>query len=192
MSDTPIIFSTECNEPDGKVIHYVKQLILTKENIQQFWDKAKQFPSLYGKQILNDPESFAEIFMRRTNDGSFDLNGILWVIDDFLGVFYISDILFDRDTPISANVHYTFFDRRHKGRMPLVKEMLKYVFRRYHFRRLTAEIPNYSKDSARHFVVEAGFYYEGKKRKAALYKGDYFDINMYGILREEVLENGST
>lgn len=185
-----VVFEVECDEPEGKIIRRVRPLIFTTDNILKFWEKAKAFPSLYGRQILDDPQSFINIFMRTGPDGQFTLNGLLWVIDDFAGVFYLSDIEYDRETPVDALVHYTFFDRRHKGRIPLCRAMLKYVFETFKFRRLSINIPNYSKEQARHFAVDVGFHYEGKKLKAAFYKDDWFDVNLYGILREGVLKNG--
>lgn len=182
-----VTFSVLCEEPEGAIMRYVRPLILTPENIQKFWDKARQFPSLYGKEILNDPQSFIDMFTRRKSNGEFDLNGLLWVIDDFVGVFYLSDITHDRETPVDALVHYTFFDKRHKGRKLLVKGMIHYVFTTFMFRRLSIELPNYSKATARHFATDVGFHYEGKKLKAAKYKGDWFDVNLYGILREGVV-----
>lgn len=184
------IFQVECDEPDGKITRTVYPLEFTPENIQRFWDCAKQFPSLYGREILSDTEAFTQIFMRTNARGEFELNGLLWVVDDFVGVFYLSDIVVDRDTPVDALVHYTFFDKRHKGRKPLVKQMIRHVFDKYKFQRLSAEVPLYTKEHTRHFIIDLGFHYEGKKLKSAQYKNDWFDTNLYGILREGVLKNG--
>lgn len=185
------IFRLECDEPDGKVTRSVYPLEFTPENIRKFWDRAKMFPSLYGKEILNDERAFAQIFMRTNALDEYELNGLLWVVDDFTGVFYLSDITFDRAMPVDALVHYTFFDKRHKGRAPLVKRMIKYVFDRYKFQRLSAEVPLYTKEHTRHFITNLGFHYEGKRCKSAFYKGDWFDTNLYGILRSGV-SNGAT
>jgi RimJ/RimL family protein N-acetyltransferase len=186
------IFSVECDEPNGKVIRKVYPLEFTLENIQKFWNCAKMFPSLYGKEILADEVAFSQIFMRTNALGEYELNGLLWVVDDFVGVFYLSDISFDRDTPVDAIVHYTFFDRRHKGRAPLVKRMIKYVFDKYQFQRLSAEVPLYTKEHTRHFITNLGFHYEGKRCKSSFYKNDWFDTNLYGILRSGVTLNGAT
>ena len=118
-------------------------------------------------------------------DGSVIPNGLFWVIDDFVGVFYINEIdVMNRE----AHVHYTFFDRRTNGRIKLVKEMMKYVFLKYNFQRLNAPIPLYTSPITRKFCLDLGFYYEGKKRDAAFYKGQWFSVNLYGILRKEVLK----
>ena len=191
MQQKPIV-EVVCNEWDHelkatrKVIHSVYPLVFTPENLQKYWDKAKQFPTLFGREILNNPQEFYSLLMSENPEtGSIIPNGLFWVVDDFIGVFYLSDIdLLNRE----AHVHYTFFDKRTNGREPLVKEMLKYVFNKYPFQRLNAPIPLYASPVARKFALDVGFYYEGKKRDAAFYKGQWFSVNLYGILRKEVLK----
>lgn len=180
------IFSVECDEPEGKIMRHVYPMLLTETNIMKFWNAAKAFPSLYGKQILGDPQSFIDMFMQRSLNGDVSLNGLLWVVDDFVGVFYLSDIENDRHRLVDAQVHYTFFDKRHKGRRNLVRKMIEYGFERYKFQRLSAQIPNYNKDHTRHFILDLGFHYEGKKSKYAFYRDEWFDVNLYGILAKEV------
>lgn len=158
---------------------------LSAENIEKLWQQAKQYPQIFGKEVLGNSKDFIELFV--DFDGANpSINGLFFVVNDFLGVFYLTDIVPGDD----ALAHYTFFDRRHTGRKELVVEMMKYVFKKYKFNRLTAQVPNYATEQARHFIQSCGFVYEGKRRKAAPYKGDMFDINLYGILRSEVLRNG--
>lgn len=173
------IFTAICNEPEGTVERGVYPLIFTPENLQKFWDKAKQFPTIYGMEI-KDVSDFYNLFVNQS-DGNLSLNGLFWVIDDFVGVFYLTDI-----TGTEASVHYSFFDRRHKGRVPLVKKMLKFVFEKYKFRRINASIPLYTRPFTRHFASNIGFTLEGKKRKASFFKGDWYDVLQYGMLMEEV------
>ena len=120
------------------------------------------------------------------------MNGLVWVIDDFVGVFYVSDIQYLNGRPHVGNAHYTFFDRRHRGRIKLVREMLKYIFKYFGFHKLVVEIPNYATPSVRKFVVDLGFKYCGKRRHEALYRGNYFDINIYDILAKEIVKDGRT
>lgn len=188
IEPTDIILAVECDEPEGKFIRKVRPLIFTVENLKRFFEVAKQFPTLYGKEVLNDPNEFMRLFLTEDN-GQYSANGLFWVIDDFVGVFYITDIRYDLS---DALVHYSFFDKRQHGRLKLVREMLKFVFTKYKFERLSAEIPNYTSNVTRHFATDIGFIYEGKKRKSANYKGQKFDVNLYGILPSEVLKNGST
>jgi RimJ/RimL family protein N-acetyltransferase len=169
----------------------IHPLIFTPETIEKFWLQAKQFPTLYGHEIVGDINKFIDLFFRR--EGTvFVPYGLFWVMnpEKFTGVFYLTDIREEDGALTDAHAHYTFFDRRHHGRVPLVKEMLKFWFTKYGFQRLSAEIPNYVTPQARHFAMECGMAYEGKRRAAAKYKGEWFAVNLYGVLRSEVLKNG--
>jgi RimJ/RimL family protein N-acetyltransferase len=155
---------------------------LSSENIDRLWKQAKAFPHIFGKETLGDAKEFINMFVQF--DGEIPIvNGLFYIVNDFQGAFYLTDIVPEED----ALAHYTFFDKRHHGRETLVREMLKYVFKKYGFHRLSVQIPNYATSQARHFIQGCGFIYEGKKRKAARFKGDWFDVNLYSILRSEVL-----
>lgn len=172
------------SEPILVVDEYeIRSMPLTPENIEKFWKKASKFRTLYGREISGGVQEFANLFLRQRDDGQYDANGLFFVINDFVGVIYLTDIREEED----ATAHYTFFDRRHHGRENLIREVLKWGFKRYNFNRLTVEIPCYTTPQTRHFVVKCGFAYEGKRRKAAMYKGELFDVNLYGILKEEVI-----
>lgn len=173
LNDEPIVVFEE---------YEVRPMILTPENVQRFWDKAKKFRTLYGREITNVSD-FMSLFLNQREDGQYESNGLFFVINDFLGVIYITDIRPEED----ATAHYTFFDRRHHGREGLIRAVLEWGFRRYNFNRLSVEIPCYTTPQTKHFVTNCGFAYEGKRRKAVRYKGDLFDVNLYGILKSEVL-----
>jgi RimJ/RimL family protein N-acetyltransferase len=112
--------------------------------------------------------------------------GLFWVIDNFIGMLYLTDI----KPGLDAKVHYCFFDRRHIGREKLIREMLKFVFKEFQFERVTAEIPLYATRKTFMFAEQVGFKKEGRLRKAARYDGEVFDKNIYGITKGEVL-NGA-
>ena len=127
------ILSIECNEPEGKIVRSIYPLVFTPENLAKFWDKAKQYPTLYGNEISN-AQDFYNLFINQGENG-LSLNGLFWVIDDFVGVVYLNNI-----TSQEADIHYSFFDKRHKGREVLAKKMLKYIFNTYGFHRLNVQI----------------------------------------------------
>lgn len=178
---TPILV-VECDEPEGIIERKVYFLELTIENLYSFWTRAREFPTLFAQKVNEDFGMFCEMFLSKLPSGLYTAKGLLWVVDDFVGVFYITDIS-DSD----AYVHYSFFDRRQKGRVNLVKAMLKFAFGKFGFNRLSASLPLYVKPYAFAFVKSCGFKDEGRKRKARYFKGEYFDESLFGILREEVL-----
>lgn len=185
------LFTVTCNEPEGEVERGVFLLELTRKNLQRFWDAAKQFPTLYGRQ-LNSVEEFVDLFLSYDESGNIHANGLFFYVpdenDNFLGVFYITNAIYDNNRLIDANVHYSFFDKRHRGRVPLVKRMLKFTFEEFGFQRLSVSIPLYATKFTRHFISNIGFTVEGKKRKAAFYQNQWWDELCYGILKEEVLK----
>jgi len=180
------VYENVCQENNERITRKVYPLALTAENLSKFWEKARQFPQIYWKESLSEQE-FLNMFIQLQSDGTYLPTGMIWVVDDFVGVFYITNM----DGIDDALVHYTFFDRKHNGRLHFVKGMIKYVFSRYGFERVSAEIPNYATPQVRRFAEQLGFIYEGKRRKAAKFRGDRFDVNLYGLLRREALR-GST
>jgi hypothetical protein len=177
----PAIFSVVCNERDGPITRSVYPLRLSRANIKKFWESSLPFPTLFSDEIGGDFRKFCELFLSEEN-GVLKAHGLFWVVDDFVGVFSMTHI-----TDIEAVAHYTFFDRKQRGREELTKEMLRYAFRKFGFRRISTECPKYVSVHTINFVHSLGFTQEGVKRKAARYKGDWFDVRCFGILREEMI-----
>lgn len=175
-----IIVTAVCQEPEGDFVRSVRPLRLTPENLRKFWERAREFPTLFTENINNDFRKFCELFISE-EDGKFKTHGLFWVIDDFVGMYYMTDI-----SEIDAQVHYSFFDRRHKGREDLTFAMIKYIFDVYGLRRMSVKIPLYVSKNTFGFTYALGFKKEGRIRKCVQYKGDWFDATIFGILREEV------
>lgn len=185
MIDEPVL-SIVCEEPEGSVERVVRPLPLSIDNLKMFWEKSKEHGTLFSEEVADNFGKFLEQTLRIGPDG-IEPTGLFWVVDDFVGVFFLTHIIPGMD----ALTHYTFFDGRSNGRVPLAQEMIRFAFNKYGFRRLSVEIPLYVKPHTFHFTEMVGFKKEGRKRSAALYKGTWFDVNCYGVLREEVLDNGS-
>lgn len=173
-----------CKEPEGEFDRHIWQFKFTREHTLKLYEKAKQFPVLFGRP-LNSLEDFTSFFITQNLSGDAEPMGLIWIIDDFVGMFYVNDI-----TDTEANVHYSFFDRRHKGREGLVKAMAAKLFEDYKFIRLNAYIPTYTGIRVRLFIEKCGFKMEGRKRKSAWWKDRWFDTHLYGLLPED-LKNGS-
>lgn len=188
LENSPPVFQYECDEPTGKHIRVVRQLIFDEENLEVLWEKVNQFPILFGEEIQGDRKVFMDKLMNITPNG-IELRGLYWVIDDFLGIYYLTNITFGpNNIPEDALVHYSFFDKRHHGREGMTKEFTKYVFNKYQFNRLTAHVPMYATPQTFEFVERhVGFKYEGRKRKCCHYKGEWFDMKIYGLLKSEVI-----
>lgn len=176
-----ILFSVKCYEPEGEIVRNVRALPLSVENLKLFWDKARVFKTLFAEEINDDFDKFVAVFLEQSGD-RIDARGLFWVVDDFVGIFYLTKIDFGHD----AMVHYTFLDRRHRGRIPLVRAMIKYVFDTYEFVRLSAAVPKYASEHSVIFIKKRlGFREEGLKRKGAKFAGQFFDVSQFGLLRDE-------
>jgi hypothetical protein len=179
--ETPVL-SIPCNEPEGLFVRHVYKMDLSIENILMFWEKAKAYPTVFGHEV-HDFKQFCELFISTDADmTNVWSHGLFWRIDDFVGVFYLTNI-----TAVEAKAHYTFFDKRQKGRERLTFSMVEMAFQRYGFRRLTVELPGYVKPYTEDFVKRLGFKLEGRKRKAVEYNNEWFELKIFGILKEEVI-----
>ena len=181
------ILTAPCDEPGGRVVRSVYSMDLTVENLKRFWELSKPFKYLFNKEISNDFKTFCELFLYE-GKGGLQSNGLFWVVDDFVGIFYMDNIRHGVSR-LEADVHYTFFDRRHRGRTELVREMVKYLFCKYNFQRLNAEIPLYAKKGTFEFATAVGFRREGRRRKAQWHNDDWFDVLEFGILKDEALKS---
>lgn len=180
MVETEAVISCDCHEPEQVVTRHIYPMPLTAENLQRFWELSRKFRTLFGHEIkADDFKSFCEMFIGMDGDDRVSAHGLFWRMDDFVGVYYMTHIQ-END----AQIHYSFFDRRHHGRQAITRKMIQYVFNRYGFRRLSAEIPYIAK-GAFQFVHELGMKTEGRKRKAVFIDGEWFDTRCFGVLREE-------
>lgn len=186
----PPVLSVKCEEPEGDIIREISPLEFTPNVLKEFWEKARVYRTLFNQEIRNDYDRFLPLILRRglTKD-SIEPTGLFWRVDpNFVGVFYMTNIIAEQD----CLAHYTFFDGRHRGRVELCEKMLSYAFNKYNLRRVTVEIPLYATDKTHNFVSKSlGFRKEGRKRKAILFDNEWFDVIVYGLLREEVTGNGS-
>lgn len=172
------IFSCVCHEKAGKVVRNVYEMKLTPQNLKKFWEQAKQFKVLFWDNIDGDFAKFMEMLVSKDGD-SIIANGLFWKIDDMVGVFYMTHIQYH-----DAQIHYTFFDRRHWGRQRITRMMIQHVFKEFGFHRLSAEIPCFMNGTF-DFVKQIGLKHEGRKREAAFMKNEWYDVNCFGILKEE-------
>jgi hypothetical protein len=194
------VVTVVCNEKGESITHNVYPFSVTLDSLERLWNVAKVHPTLFGIAATKDFGKFCEVFIHYNAAGQVEGNGLIWLVDDYTGIFYMTDIYH----PDDAMVHFSFFDRRMRGRENLVKEMLKYVFTRYNFRRLSAQVPMFALPKGYRenlqisgkspteagvfgFVKACGFSQEGRKRACVEYKNDYFDVILYGILKEEAL-----
>jgi RimJ/RimL family protein N-acetyltransferase len=174
------IFSCLCKEPEGELERFVYPMRLTPNNLEKFWHKASKFKVLFWNNINNNFERFLDVLVSRDSGDKILSNGLFWMMDDMVGIFYLTHMqMFD------AQIHYAFFDRRQRGREEITRKMIKYVFNEFGYHRLSAEIPACLVKTTQ-FVENIGMKFEGRKRDGALMDEKFYDTKCYGILNGEI------
>jgi hypothetical protein len=175
----------ECREPEGTFNRAVTPVAISTQKLRYFYDKLKEFDVVFNDHVPNSPGGFASIFVSvDPDDLTVSANGLLWEVDD-VGILYLTQII----PGLSAVAHFSFWDRRLRGRENLIREMLKLGFLKYGFQRIETRVALYATPMLGG-VERIGFVKEGRARKAVQRNGEWYDVNLYAVLREEVL-NGS-
>lgn len=173
------ILCVKCVEPEGTFLREVRLANLSLENLQRWWDNLKQFPTLFGGHIFS-VDDFILTFVTIEDDGEIKAKGIVWEVDD-VGIFYLTDI----QPGFQASGHFSFWDRRLRGREDLCREALKYAFKEFKFHRITTYVPLHVIRIIP-AVKKIGFVKEGRLRSASWYKGDWYDVFVFSILEGEL------
>lgn len=175
------ILSAKCHEKRGDVIRSVYPIALTIDNLKVMWEKFSQFRTILGYEVKDDFWFFVSLFVELNENEVAKARGLYWSVDDFVGMFYLTNI----DGCDDALVHYTFFDRVFSGRQDLIVQMLHHVFSKYGFHRLSIEIPAFATPYTKIAAQRLGFIAEGTKRYSRHFDGKMFHVNHYGILKTE-------
>lgn len=180
MGYPEVILSVECAEPEGTFTRSVRPAQLTTETLRSYWEKLRNFDVIFNDDVRSDPRSFIQIFLSANGENDVQANGLVWEVDD-VGIIFITEI-----TTHTAEAHFSFWDRRIKGREELIKQMLRWGFRTFGFHRITCQVPLYAAPWLSRAVEKVGFKKEGRLREVVRYKGQWFDTILYSILSYEV------
>lgn len=174
-----MIFNCDCEE-HGRIINRTVWLMdYSIDNLRRLWEKSSEHRILFSDDVNGDFQKFCDVFFSQDrSSGIVFSNGLVWIVDDFVGILFMSQIRKDE-----ALLHFSFFDGR--LRFDISKKMIDYIFTEYGFNRLNAEIVPFASKRVFSFIERLGFKREGKKRQALLYKDERFDLLLYGLLREE-------
>jgi len=176
----------ECVEPEGTFTRSVTPVALSTEKLNYFYDRLKEFDVVFNDHVPNSPGGFASIFVTVDENHVAQANGLLWEVDD-VGILYLTHII----PGLSALAHFSFWDKRLRGREQLIREMIKLAFQKYGFQRIETRVALYA-NPVLGAVERIGFVKEGRARKAVRRGGDWYDVNLYSMLREEVLNGASS
>lgn len=150
---------------------------LTREKIRELWLEYSKHDVLFSDYTQGKVEPFL--------DALSDNKSVWWEIvgeeENPLGLAMLTRVL----EGFEATGHFCVWNARASRLIPLFQEMMGICFERYSLRRMNAEVPAYQSGVQR-FIRRMGFFQEGEKRKAVPYKGEWWPLITYGILKEEL------
>lgn len=89
---------------------------------------------------------------------------------------------------INKNAYITYYvKKQHRGKglgLVMLKNALKFGFEELNLNRVTAEVYEYN-TASNNVLLKLGFKEEGRLRKAKFHKSRFWDIIIYGLLKEE-------
>ena len=138
----PPILSIECKEPDGVHTRQVRPLANDSATAHYLFAKLHGLPSMFSNTPLLSVDKVLE---------GIDKGLILFLVDQ-VGILAIRDI----QSPLSAEVHMTFWDKRLRGREQLAIEMCNFMHKKADVAILWTAMPSTSKSSLA-FAKRIGF-----------------------------------
>lgn len=186
MDQRDPVLSIICTEPEGTTLRNVRPVSLTTDKLRDYYERLKEFDIAFNEHAPNSPEGFASIFLSVNDDFTVSSNGLVFEVDD-VGILYLTHI----SLGYSAIAHFAFWDRRLRGREELIQKMITFAFEQYGFQRIETRVAMYAVPMLA-AVERIGFTKEGRAREAVLKGGVWYDVNLYSILRREVLDATTT
>jgi len=108
-------------------------------------------------------------------------NTMTFEVGQFQGVFWLSNIVIGW----RATIHIVLWDKEVKGQYKRAQEIIRELFQLLRLKRLEIQVPERNERACK-YAERLGFEMEGVLRKHAIYDGDYVDVAVYSILREEL------
>lgn len=150
----------------------ISPMMLTRERIYGLWEIVSKYDSLFITDELRSLEAFTRNFLDPETQ-IFDVEGRGYII-----LKHIKE-------GVRAEFHATFLDHRLSARKELLREFLVWLFLEFGLERLETYVAGYAK-AVKRFLVGIGFTHEGTLRNWAKRREGFVNVEIYGILREEV------
>ena len=148
-------------------------LVLTPEKLRALWETFSGISGLlddYGKGRF-------DIFVSKFCDPDS-----IWLeCTDFPGVVYATGIR----AGLSAFVHFTFLDRKLRGREQFLLDVLQWLVNMLQLEKVNCFVPDYCRTLLA-FLGRLGFTTEGKIRNWSRHDGQLFSVVALGMTKEEV------
>lgn len=163
------------SEPAGDTLNLLKRIPLTKEyapRIEWLWNHISTQEYAFDDLTRGNSQFWINKFGRPDCE-HFEFGDEGYVL--------VAGI-----TPkVNAEIHFVTWGKPAINQvLSAAKELIAYLFKKYDLNRITALCPNNNQQAIR-FAVMLRFKFEGEIRKCFLFHGQYYNMSVYGLLREE-------
>lgn len=149
-----------------------------KERVKMMWDHLSQCDEQFDDITRGKHEAF---LLKMFEAGNY----ILLIGED--GYVQIENLI----PNASAVVHHVIWNRNRdiKELVAAGRELLDYLFTVHGLQRISTYFP-VNNNYARRMCTVLGFKFEGELRKAFPFHGNWLNVSIYGILRNEFIKRG--
>ena len=150
---------------------------ITPEKARALWIASKEHDVLFSDYTRGKPQALLRALSKSNS---------VWaeVTKDEIpvGILYMHRVI-----PHFDGVgHFAFWDKVGRGREPLILDTLRYMMMKFDLRRVSAEPPVNQKGTIR-MIKRLGFEQEGRRRMGVIYKNEWVDQLLFGLLREDLI-----
>jgi len=143
------------------------------EKLLGYWARLRPYAQRYGDSTFQSPE----VFCRR-----------LTATDSVVGETPYGLIFLEHIRPWQrAEVHVAFWDHKLSAHADLLRECLIWAFLTYELERIETYIDSYARAVRRFIEGRMGFTHEGRLRRRYNLNGRMVDVDVFSILRDEIL-----
>lgn len=143
------------------------------EEFDEFWEKIHEYDQLFGNDYMNNKDRYQAVLLQ-PDTNPFKYEG---------GYFVFSAMV----PGLKTEVHPMFLDHKMSAHAELFKEILVWAFLQYRFLRIETFIGEYAHSVQRFLQKRMNFTHEGTLRKRIIHHGTPMNIEVYSILREEMM-----
>lgn len=175
MDETTVVDSGERSSGGTDAVNLLKRIPLTKEyapRIEWLWEHLKTCDYAFDDLTRGNSQFWVnKLTMPGSEHYEFGDDG--YIMAD--GIIPL----------INANIHFALWNKVPMERVVAAgRELLSHLFEEYNLNRITAMVP-VNNQPANRLSVLLKFRYEGELRKAFLFHKVYYNVSLYGLLREE-------
>jgi RimJ/RimL family protein N-acetyltransferase len=153
-----------------------RPLVLTNEKIESLWAEFSKFWQVFDDVMPKTIEVFRQTLMNPYNAFYEFVEG-----DNVVGLASGMGIR----PAVDAVIHLAMFDRRLRGRELVFLLCLGDFMVKYRLRRVTAFLAD-DNPMAQKLTMRLGFKHEGTMRAGMKRRGQFWNLQMYGMLLEEL------